>query len=167
MALTRWQELDVPYEVATARMLLGLACRDAGDDEGALASFAAVESMFNQLGATPDVLRDLTSRRQLPGGLTEREAEVLRLRRSRALTDPRLQGHMTPHHAERSEFWKGYGHCARSRTRLSTRPRTRLALGTQPELHRDRHGVANRALPQCVVNRQPSPPVWTGTALLP
>ena len=62
-------------------MLLGLACRDAGDDEGALASFAAAESMFDQLGATLDVrfVRDLTSRRQLPGGLTEREAEVLRL----------------------------------------------------------------------------------------
>jgi DNA-binding CsgD family transcriptional regulator len=81
VALTRWQELDVPYEVATARMLLGLACRDADDKEGALASFAAAESLFDQLGATLDVrlLRDLTERRQLPGGLTEREAEVLRL----------------------------------------------------------------------------------------
>jgi DNA-binding CsgD family transcriptional regulator len=81
LALTRWQELDVPYEVATARMLLGLACRDAADDEGAVASFAAAQSVFEQLGATPDVrlVRDLTSRRQLPGGLTEREAEVLRL----------------------------------------------------------------------------------------
>jgi ATP/maltotriose-dependent transcriptional regulator MalT len=81
VALTRWQELDVPYEVATARMLLGLACRDADDNESALASFAAAESMFDQLGATLDVrfVRNLTSRRQLPGGLTEREAEVLRL----------------------------------------------------------------------------------------
>jgi ATP/maltotriose-dependent transcriptional regulator MalT len=81
LALTRWQELDVPYEVATARMLLGLACRDADDDDAAVASFAAAKSGFEQLGATLDVrlVRDLTSRRQLPGGLTEREAEVLRL----------------------------------------------------------------------------------------
>ena len=81
LALARWQELDVPYEVATARMLLGLACRDADDDEGAVAAFAAAESVFEQLGATLDVrhVRGLTTRRQLPGGLTEREAEVLRL----------------------------------------------------------------------------------------
>jgi ATP/maltotriose-dependent transcriptional regulator MalT len=81
VALTRWQELDVPYEVATARTLLGLACRDAHDHDAAVASFAAAESVFEQLGATLDVrlVRDLTSRRPLPGGLTEREAEVLRL----------------------------------------------------------------------------------------
>jgi ATP/maltotriose-dependent transcriptional regulator MalT len=81
LALKRWQELDVPHEVATARMLLGLACRDADDNDAAAASFAAAESGFAQLGATLDVrvVRDLTSRRQLPGGLTEREAEVLRL----------------------------------------------------------------------------------------
>jgi ATP/maltotriose-dependent transcriptional regulator MalT len=81
LALTRWQELDVPHEVATARTLLGLACRDLGDHDDALASFAAAASLFDQLGATLDarLVRDLTSRRELPGGLTEREAEVLRL----------------------------------------------------------------------------------------
>jgi DNA-binding CsgD family transcriptional regulator len=80
-ALSLWQELDVPYEVATARMLLGLACRDASDNDGAAAAFTAAESMFEQLGATLDVrsVRDLTTRRRQPGGLTEREAEVLRL----------------------------------------------------------------------------------------
>jgi DNA-binding NarL/FixJ family response regulator len=76
-----WQELDVPYEVATARMLLGLACRGLGDHDAAVASFAAAESGFEQLGATLDVrfIQDLASHQQLPGGLTEREAEVLRL----------------------------------------------------------------------------------------
>ncbi|MDQ1372988.1 MAG: hypothetical protein QOJ09_326, partial [Actinomycetota bacterium] len=80
-AVARWQELDVPHEVATARMLLGLACRDADDDDGATTSFASAEAVFAQLGATLDVRRvqDLTSRRARPGGLTEREAEVLRL----------------------------------------------------------------------------------------
>ncbi|HLF40174.1 MAG TPA: LuxR C-terminal-related transcriptional regulator [Acidimicrobiia bacterium] len=81
VALKRWQELDVPYEVATARLLLGLACRDGDDHDAAAASFAAAESVFEQLGAALDVrrVRELTSRRQLPGGLTDREVEVLRL----------------------------------------------------------------------------------------
>jgi DNA-binding NarL/FixJ family response regulator len=81
MALARWQELEVPHEVATVRTLLGLACRDLGDHDGAVASFAAAESVFEQLGATLDarLVRDLTAPRQLPGGLTEREAQVLRL----------------------------------------------------------------------------------------
>jgi ATP/maltotriose-dependent transcriptional regulator MalT len=80
-ALALWQELDVPYEVATARMLLGLACRDADDDDAAVASFAAAQAAFEHLGATLDVrsIQALTARRQWPGGLTDREAEVLRL----------------------------------------------------------------------------------------
>ena len=80
-ALTCWQKLEVPHEVATARTLLGLACRDLGDHEAAVASFAAAESAFEELGATLDarLVRDLTSPRHLPGGLTEREAQVLRL----------------------------------------------------------------------------------------
>ena len=81
VAVARWQELGVPHEVATARTLLGLACRDLGDHEAAVASFAAAESLFDELGATLDarLVRDLASPRALPGGLTEREAEVLRL----------------------------------------------------------------------------------------
>lgn len=81
LALTRWQELEVPHEVATARTLLGLACRSLGDHDAATASFAAAAAVFDQLGATLDarLVRDLTSAPPLPGGLTEREAEVLRL----------------------------------------------------------------------------------------
>jgi DNA-binding NarL/FixJ family response regulator len=83
LALGRWQELSVPHEVATVHTLLGLACRDRGDDEAAVASFAAATSVFDQLGAALDLrlVRDLTSSsgRALPGGLTEREAQVLRL----------------------------------------------------------------------------------------
>ena len=80
-ALGRWQELDVPYEVATARLLLGQACRGAGDDDGARGSFAAAELIFENLGATLDVraTRDLHEPGLLPAGLTAREAEVLRL----------------------------------------------------------------------------------------
>jgi DNA-binding CsgD family transcriptional regulator len=80
-ALALWQAINVPYEAATARMLLGLACRDAGDDDGAATAFASAQSAFDQLGAALDArqIRDLIGRRQQPGGLTDREAEILRL----------------------------------------------------------------------------------------
>ena len=71
----------MPYEVATTRLLLGQACRNAGDEEGALGSFAAAETIFEHLGATLDVrtTRDLHSASSFPDGVTEREMEVLRL----------------------------------------------------------------------------------------
>lgn len=84
-ALARWLELEVPHEVATARTLLGLACRDAGDDAGAVASLSAAASLFEQLGAQLDVrqVHALSSPpalpAALPAGLTAREAQVLRL----------------------------------------------------------------------------------------
>ncbi len=81
-AAERWQELGVPYEVATARMLHGAACRQAGDLDGAATSFGAARALFEQLGATLDLrnLRDITgTTRELPAGLSQRELEVLRL----------------------------------------------------------------------------------------
>ena len=80
-ALAAWQSLEVPYEAATTRTLLGLALRDAGDRDGAAASFSAAEALFEQIGARLDArhTRELTGPARLPAGLTEREAEVLRL----------------------------------------------------------------------------------------
>jgi DNA-binding CsgD family transcriptional regulator len=80
-ALERWQELDVPYEVATARLLLSQACRVAGDEDGAAASLAAAQAIFDHLGALLDMrfIDDLRRPPALPDGLTNREAEVLRL----------------------------------------------------------------------------------------
>jgi tetratricopeptide (TPR) repeat protein len=80
-ALERWQDLDVPYEVATARLLLSQACRVAGDEDGALASLAAAQAIFDHLGASLDTrfIDDLRRPPALPDGLTNREAEVLRL----------------------------------------------------------------------------------------
>jgi DNA-binding NarL/FixJ family response regulator len=71
----------VPYEVATARTLLGQAFHLSGDDDAAAASFAAAEALFDQIGAQVDVrhIRELAGRPSLPSGLTEREVEVLRL----------------------------------------------------------------------------------------
>jgi ATP/maltotriose-dependent transcriptional regulator MalT len=79
-AVERWQVLDVPFEVATARTLLGQALRDAGDDDAATASFSAGAALFDQIGARLDarnVLGDAAP--PLPAGLTAREVEVLRL----------------------------------------------------------------------------------------
>jgi DNA-binding CsgD family transcriptional regulator len=80
-AVTRWTELGVPYEIATARTLLGQACRDGDDAAGASAAFEAARDLFDNLGVRLDA-RDCEtapSPSPLPAGLTEREAEVLRL----------------------------------------------------------------------------------------
>jgi DNA-binding CsgD family transcriptional regulator len=80
-ALQRWQTLDVPYEIATTRALLGQAQRQSGDDEAAAASFAAAEALFGSIGARLDTsqVEQLGGRRTRPAGLTEREIEVLGL----------------------------------------------------------------------------------------
>ena len=79
-AVAQWTELGVPYELATARMLLGEACRKHGDDPGAATSFDAARALFEELGIAVDARTPLPSARAgLPCGLTEREAEVLRL----------------------------------------------------------------------------------------
>jgi ATP/maltotriose-dependent transcriptional regulator MalT len=83
-ALMQWQELHIPYEVATTRLLLGLACRAAGDEEAAVSCFEAAAASFERLGATVDARQteDLLGGKEpapLPSGVTRREAEVLRL----------------------------------------------------------------------------------------
>jgi DNA-binding CsgD family transcriptional regulator len=80
-ALHQWTQLEVPYEVATARLLLGQACRNCGDEEGADQSFKQAAEIFDRLGAAIDAqqLRAVAMRSTLPAGLTEREAEVLGL----------------------------------------------------------------------------------------
>ncbi|WP_318211124.1 helix-turn-helix transcriptional regulator [Streptomyces sp. SJL17-1] len=83
-ALAGWLELRVPYEAAQVRMLLAAACRAAGDEEAARLELGTARAAFERLGAVPDARRAAAlltggSRRRLPGGLTAREAEVLRL----------------------------------------------------------------------------------------
>jgi DNA-binding CsgD family transcriptional regulator len=77
-----WEELEVPYEAARARVLVGLACRALGDDDGAALELEAARSVFEQLGATPELARldSLTGRTAAETyGLSARELEVLRL----------------------------------------------------------------------------------------
>ncbi len=49
-----WQEVDAPYEVARARVLLATAYRDEGDAEAATLELRAARSAFERLGAVPD-----------------------------------------------------------------------------------------------------------------
>ncbi|WP_137989393.1 helix-turn-helix domain-containing protein [Streptomyces vilmorinianum] len=82
-ALAGWLALRIPYEAAQVRVLLAAADRAAGDEEAARLELAAARATFERLGAVPDARRAaalLAGRhRALPGGLTGREAEVLRL----------------------------------------------------------------------------------------
>ena len=80
-AATRWTELGVPYESATARTLLGLACRDGQDEAGAVSAFDSARLLFDDLGVGLDARGPSTDAADtpLPAGLTAREAEVLRL----------------------------------------------------------------------------------------
>jgi ATP/maltotriose-dependent transcriptional regulator MalT len=79
-ARRRWTELEVPYEVATTLTLLGQALRAAGDETGAVASFAAARTLFDQIGAAlVEPANDDRAGEPIPGGLSAREVEVLRL----------------------------------------------------------------------------------------
>ena len=76
-----WQELEVPYEAARVRVLLGLACRDLGDQDGAEMELDAAQWVFRQLAAAPDLARVEALSGKVaagPAGLTERELQVLR-----------------------------------------------------------------------------------------
>ena len=75
-----WRELEVPRQAARVRVLIGVACRELGDDASAELEFEAARGVFEQLGARPDVerlARIVGAPR--PGGLSRREGEVLTL----------------------------------------------------------------------------------------
>ncbi len=52
-----WQEVDAPYEVARARMLLAAAYQAGGDGEAAKLELRSAKSAFERLGAKPDARR--------------------------------------------------------------------------------------------------------------
>lgn len=81
-ACASWNELGMPYDAARARVQIGAACRALGDHDAADLELANARTVFERLGARPDLVRTgvaapPTARR--PAGLTERECEVLRL----------------------------------------------------------------------------------------
>jgi DNA-binding CsgD family transcriptional regulator len=78
-----WQRIDAPYAAARVRVLIGLACRALGDEDGAGLEIEAARATFERLGATPDLVRINSVMQGVPSGdthgLTPREVQVLRL----------------------------------------------------------------------------------------
>jgi ATP/maltotriose-dependent transcriptional regulator MalT len=81
-AWTVWQELRLPHEAARARLLLGRATLQAGDRDRARIELEAAHAAFARLGADRDARAAaalLGRPAPAPGGLSDREVEVLRL----------------------------------------------------------------------------------------
>jgi DNA-binding CsgD family transcriptional regulator len=82
-AWTGWRELEAPYEAARCRVLTARACRQLGDAEGASMELDAARSVFLELGAQQALsgraVIEASGPSRVPGGLTSREVEVLRL----------------------------------------------------------------------------------------
>ncbi|WP_247509528.1 response regulator transcription factor [Bradyrhizobium sp. 157] len=78
-----WQRIAAPYAAARVCVLIGQACRALGDKDAADLEFDAARTIFERLGAGPD----LTQINSLTTGvasssahrLTSRELDVLRL----------------------------------------------------------------------------------------
>jgi ATP/maltotriose-dependent transcriptional regulator MalT len=82
VASATWRALRLPYEEAEAHLLLGKATHAMGDEEGARLEIQTARVGFERLGAHRDAHRAaaaLAGRLDRLAGLTEREAEVLRL----------------------------------------------------------------------------------------
>jgi len=81
-ALAVWRELEAPYQAAQVQVLIALACRVQGNESTAEMELHAARSVFEQLGAAPDLDRvDALLNGVGPkaeGPLTGRELEVLR-----------------------------------------------------------------------------------------
>lgn len=82
-AFDGWQRVGAPYDSARIRVLMGIACRTFGDDEGAALELEAAKAAFAELGAAPDVARVVAlmhgaAQKNSPP-LTKRELQVLRL----------------------------------------------------------------------------------------
>jgi ATP/maltotriose-dependent transcriptional regulator MalT len=81
-ACAAWQSIDAPYEAARARVVIGLACRQLGDEQSAQLELDAARWVFQQLGARPDAARVRALSHTTPetanGTLTVRELQVLR-----------------------------------------------------------------------------------------
>jgi DNA-binding CsgD family transcriptional regulator len=78
-----WQRIQAPYAAARVRVLIGVACRALGDEDGADLEFDAARSIFEHLGAAPDLARIDSLTKGVASSnthrLTPREVQVLRL----------------------------------------------------------------------------------------
>ena len=76
-----WRDLAAPHEAARVRVLIGVACRALGEGASAGLEFDAARSVFEELGAGPDLerLARLAGSPRTGGPLSRRESEVLML----------------------------------------------------------------------------------------
>jgi DNA-binding CsgD family transcriptional regulator/tetratricopeptide (TPR) repeat protein len=75
-----WSDIGSPFEAARARVLVARALRELGDENSATSEFAIARRALAEVGAKPAAHEvDRLLGRERPGGLTEREVEVLRL----------------------------------------------------------------------------------------
>jgi DNA-binding CsgD family transcriptional regulator len=78
-----WNEVGAPYIAARLRVLIARACRSLGDRDTAALELDLAREVFERLGAAPDLAAldagDAAGSRAVPGGLSPRELEVLRL----------------------------------------------------------------------------------------
>jgi ATP/maltotriose-dependent transcriptional regulator MalT len=75
-----WSDIGSPYEAARARVLVARALRELGDEDSATGELAVAGRAFAEVGAAPAAQEvDKLLGRARPGGLTEREIEVLSL----------------------------------------------------------------------------------------
>lgn len=78
-----WQELEIPYEGARVRTMMGLACRALGDEDAAAMEFDAARHVFLRLDAAHDLTRVDELLAAAPGitapHLTTRELQIIKL----------------------------------------------------------------------------------------
>ena len=79
----KWIDLDAPYELARTKVLISQACHQLGDTDTAQIELEAAHSIFQQLGAQPDLDNINAENREIEKekvlGLTSRELQVLQL----------------------------------------------------------------------------------------
>lgn len=80
-AQQQWTELGLPHACAQVRVLAGRCLQEMGDADAAVLEFEAARECFERLGAAPDLARVPAAGHPAarPGGLTDREVEVVRL----------------------------------------------------------------------------------------
>jgi DNA-binding CsgD family transcriptional regulator len=80
VALRLWTELQAPYDLARAKVVVGRSFRLLADEESAVDELTAACRTFVELGVVPARQEaERLLRRDAAGGLTSRELEVLRL----------------------------------------------------------------------------------------
>ena len=78
-ALRQWQEVRAPYLVARTRELAAGAYAGLEDNDSAATELSMAHDEYEALGASDDARRSRSSQADsaFPGGLTQRETEVL------------------------------------------------------------------------------------------